>query len=165
MPPYPTPDELPEDLRHLGRDPWYSRLAYRSDILRPWAELDQVFFGATSLVDNEIKEEARRTLARGAGCVFCASLGQPRAEHPSRKEELAAAYAELISNDHRQVDAGTFAVLREEFTDAEIVELTAWICFKLGSNIFGALMGLDPATPEQIKGYEDFVAQVPVAAH
>jgi alkylhydroperoxidase family enzyme len=136
-------------------------MAHRPEILRPWAALDAEFFGTSSLVENSIKEEARRTLAQGAGCQFCASLGTPREEHPHPREALAVAFAELIANDHHQIDENMFAVLREEFSEDEIVELLAWICFKLGSNIFGALMKLAPATPDQVEGYAAFAADRP----
>jgi hypothetical protein len=145
---------LPDDLKGLAADPFYGIMAHRPEILRPWAALDAEFFGASSLVENS-------TLAQGAGCKFCASLGLPRDEHPNQREALAVALAELIANDHHQVDENTFAVLREEFSEDEIVELTAWICFKLGSNIFGALMKLAPATPDQVEGYAAFAADRP----
>ena len=156
--PAADPETLPADLTELGHDPYYALLAHRPDILRAWNELDKVFFGPTSTVSNAIKEEARRTLAQGLGCKFCASLGTPRDEHPDAKEALAVAFAELVEKDHREVDDSTFDVLREEFTDEEIVELVAWVCFKYGSNMFGALMKLAPATDDEVKGYADFVA-------
>lgn len=162
--PYFPPSDLPTDLQPLGPDPFYGILAHRPEILRTWNELDKAFFGPSSVVDNQIKEEARRTLAQGVGCIFCASLGTPRDEHPTAKEALAVAFAELVATDHHQIDDSTFEVLREEFTDAEIVELVSWICFKLGSNIFGALMKLNPATPAEIDGYAAFVAGE-LAAH
>ena len=158
---YVKAEELPADLQGLAADPFYGIMAHRPEILRPWAALDAEFFGPSSLVENSIKEEARRTLAQGAGCKFCASLGLPREEHPNQREALAVALAELIASDHHQVDENTFAVLREEFSEDEIVELLAWICFKLGSNIFGALMKLAPATPDQVEGYAAFAADRP----
>lgn len=156
--PAADPETLPADLTGLGHDPFYAILAHRPEILRAWNELDKVFFGSTSTVANEIKEEARRTLAQGLGCRFCASLGVPRDEHPEAKEALAIAFAELVERDHHEVDEGTFKVMREGFSDAEIVELVSWICFKYGSNMFGALMKLAPATDDEVAGYADFVA-------
>lgn len=152
------PGTLPADLTELGHDPFYGVLAQRPEILRAWNELDKVFFGSTSTVSNAIKEEARRTLAQGLGCRFCASLGTPRDEHPDAREALATAFAEMVEKDHRDIDESTFDVLREEFTEVEIVELVAWICFKYGSNMFGALMQLAPATEVEVKGYADFVS-------
>lgn len=151
------PRSLPVDLVPLGADPFYGVLGARPDILRAWHDLDKVFFGPTSELPNALKEEARRALAQGVGCRFCASLGEPRPEHLDRREALAVAFAELV-RDHREVDDAQLAVLREEFTDSELVELVSWVCFKLGSNLFGALMRLEPATEQQVAGYADFVA-------
>ena len=156
-------DQLPTDLAPLGGDPFYGILAHRPEILREWNALDKAFFGPSSTVANQIKEEARRTLAQGVGCRFCASLGTPRHDHPDAREALAVAFAEMVANDHHQIDDSTFDVLREEFSDEEIVELVSWICFKLGSNIFGALMKLAPATPAEVDGYAAFVAGEPAA--
>jgi alkylhydroperoxidase family enzyme len=60
--------------------------------------------------------------------------------------------------DHRQIDDSTFEALREEFDEAEIVELLSWLCFKLGANVFGALMSFDPATDAQKEAYAEVVA-------
>lgn len=158
---YVEESRLPADLQPLAADPFYGILAHRPEILRHWSALDAEFFGPSSRVENSIKEEARRTLAQGVGCRFCASLGEPRDDHPSKREALAVAFAELVATDHHQIDDNTFAVLREEFTEEEIVELVSWICFKLGSNIFGALMHLEPATPEQVENYAAFAAGAP----
>jgi alkylhydroperoxidase family enzyme len=152
------PQSVPEEIRGLVDDPYYALLAHRPEILAAWSELDKVFFGPSSTVPNAIKEEGRRTLAQDVGCVFCASLGTPRPDHVDPRESLAVAVADQIAHDHKQIDESTFEALREEFTDAEIVELLSWLCFKLGSNIFGALMKLSPATEEQTQGYADFVA-------
>jgi alkylhydroperoxidase family enzyme len=142
----------------LAKDPFYGVLAHRPDILIVWAELDRVFFGPTSALPNTLKEEARRTLSQQVGCRLCASLGEPRDEHPDHREALAVAFADLVAKDHQAIDDSTFRVLHEEFSEEEIVELVAWVCFKYGSNMFGNLMRLDPATDDQVRGYADFVA-------
>jgi alkylhydroperoxidase family enzyme len=154
----PDPSDVPEAIRPLVGDPFYGILANRPEILSAWAELDKVFFGPSSTVPNAIKEEARRTLAQDVGCAFCASLGVPRPDHIDPRESLAVALADQIAHDHKQIDGSTFEALREEFSDEEIVELLSWLCFKLGSNIFGALMQLSPANEVEVAGYADFVA-------
>lgn len=160
-----NPSGVPADLEALSPDPFYGIMARRPEILCHWAALDAELFDPSSRVDNRIKEEARRTLAQGLGCQFSASLGDPHDEHPDSKEALAVAFAELVTNDHHQVTDSTFAALREEFSDEEIVELVSWTCVKLGSNILGALMRLEPATPEQVDGYAAFVAGEPAHWH
>lgn len=152
------PESVDADLTEPARDPFYGIVAHRPEILEAWSELDKVFFGPSSTVSNAVKEESRRVLSQGVGCTYCASLGAPREEHPDRREALAVAFAELLLTDHREIDDSTFAVLREEFTDEEIVELVTWLCFKYGSNMFGSLMRLSPATEAQVEGYAQFVA-------
>ena len=51
----------------------------------------------------------------------------------------------------------TFEALRTQFSNEEIVELLAWLCFKYGSNLLGALVKLDPATPQEMVGYDKFI--------
>jgi alkylhydroperoxidase family enzyme len=152
------PDSLNGPAAKLAEDPFYNFLAHRPQILEAWNQLDSVFFGASSIVANETKEEARRTLAQDIGCAFCSSLGTPRPEHHDPKEALAVAFAQMLATDYRQIDEDTFEVLRQSFTDAEIVELVSWLCFKYGSNMLGALMKIAPATEQEIKGYAEFVA-------
>ncbi len=148
---------LPDDLVEVAADQFYGILAHRPEILRAWYELDKVFFGPSSVVSNAIKEEQRRTLSQQVGCKLCASLGTPHDAHPDPREAVAVAFAGLLAEDYRQIDASAFAMLREEFGDREIVELVSWLCFKYGSNMFGALMELQPASQAEIDSYAEFV--------
>jgi alkylhydroperoxidase family enzyme len=159
-----NPDELDDGkIAELAHDPFYGILAHRPDILSAWQRIDEVFFGPTSALPNELKEEARRALSQGVGCRLCASFGTPRSEHPDVRESLAVAFADQMLDDHKAISDAQFDTLREEFTDEEIVELVSWLCFKFGSNLFGSLMRLDPGTEEQIRGYAEFVANGPAA--
>jgi alkylhydroperoxidase family enzyme len=153
-----NPDSVPEHLRPALGIQYNAILAHRPELLEAWSALDDAFLGPSSTVPNEIKEEARRTLAQDAGCVFCASLGKPARYASDPQEALAVALAAQIANDHRQIDAATFEALREEFSEEQIVELVSWICWKLGSNILGALMALEPADESQVNAYADLVA-------
>jgi alkylhydroperoxidase family enzyme len=155
-------------LSNADGDPYYRLIGHRPEILAAWAQLDIAFLGPSSKVDLEIKEEARRALAQNVGCAYCATLGGlPRADHPDPKEALAVAFAQQLAKDYREIDDSTFDALREEFSTEEIVELVSWLCFKFGSNLFGALMKLNPATKGEMKGYSDFIhktADKPVPA-
>jgi alkylhydroperoxidase family enzyme len=56
-------------------------------------------------------------------------------------ERAALVYADLMATNHHAVDDGTFAALREHFTDAEIMELCFHVAFYVG---FGRMaMSLD----------------------
>jgi alkylhydroperoxidase family enzyme len=136
-------------------DPFYSILGHRPEILDAWRRLDHVLLGdPSSALPTLLKEEVRRSLAQGIGCAFCASVGGlPQDAHPDPKETLAVAFAQQVIEHRGDIDDAVFAVLREEFDDAQIVELCAWICFKFGANVLGSLMRLDPATAEQAGAY------------
>jgi hypothetical protein len=129
-------------------------MANRPEIRAKWAELDELMrFGGT--LSPQLKEEVRRSLAPGIGCVFCASLGDVAPEH-AKKESLAIAYAQMLLDDHRAIEDSTFDVLREEFSDEQIVELTAWSLFMIAGQAFGAVMKLPPATPEELDVYQQW---------
>jgi alkylhydroperoxidase family enzyme len=126
-------------------------MANRPEILEKWSELDALMrFSGT--LSPDLKEEVRRSLAPGIGCVFCASLGEAAPEH-AKQESLAIAYAQMLADDARGIEDSTFEVLREEFSDEQIVELTAWSLFMIAGQAFGAVKKLPPATPEELDVY------------
>ena len=130
--------------RTLGRAP---------DIMAANAALDATIRFSPRL-SLDLKEEVRRSTASGIGCEFCASLGEPKLEHPDRAESLAVAFAQMVIDDPNGIDDSAFDVLREEFTDDQIVELVAWICFILiGNQTFGAVMRLPAATEGELHDY------------
>ena len=136
--------------RTLGRAP---------DIMEANATLDATI-RFSSRLSQELKEEVRRSTAGGIGCEFCASLGEPKPEHIDRAEALAVAFAQMIIEDPNNIDDSVFDVLREEFSEEQIVELTAWICFILiGNQTFGAVMRLPAATQEELDSYTAWRAE------
>jgi alkylhydroperoxidase family enzyme len=133
-------------------------LDHRPEIRVAWEALDDALLGPGSTLPVSLKENVHRALASDLGCRFCASFGSPPAEPADSRESLAIAFAELAAEDHRSIGAPMFETLREEFSDEEIVELCAWVCFKIGSNMLGAILGLDPSTEEQRREYEAMLA-------
>jgi alkylhydroperoxidase family enzyme len=127
-------------------------MGHRPEILAKWFELDETIRFAGTL-PPALKEEVRRSLAPGVGCVFCASLGTAAHEHPDARESLAIAYAEMLRQDPNGIDDDTFGVLKQEFSDAEIVELTAWSLFMIAAQAFGAVFKIEPATADEIAAY------------
>jgi alkylhydroperoxidase family enzyme len=63
----------------------------------------------------------------------------------SVQERLAIEYAEKFALDHRSLDDAFFARMRAEFTDAEIVELTAMIGNWLAFGRFQAVLDVAEA--------------------
>lgn len=153
-------------LSSIQADPYYRMIGNRPEILAAWSELDKAMLGPSSTVPVAIKEEARAALAQNVGCAFCATVGgKPSGDHADPKMALAVAVANQIATDYTQIDESTFDALRQEFSNEQILELLAWLCFKYGSNLLGAIAKLDPATDEEMAGYKDFVFnKAPVAA-
>lgn len=148
-------------LSNVPHDPYYRLLGHRPEILEAWSRLDAAFVDASSTLPAGLKEEARRVLSQKVGCRYCASLGAPGGDADDRRTALAVAFTELVLTDHDAIDDATFDVLREEFSDEQILELCAWLCFKYGSNMLGSILRLEPATPEQAQAYSDWVAAAP----
>jgi alkylhydroperoxidase family enzyme len=85
-------------------------------------------------------------------------LGGPPAEEVDQKVAVAVAYAQALIADHRELDDSMFDVLREEFTEAEIVELTVWICFMTAGQMFGSIMDVGPATDSDVEAFHTGLA-------
>lgn len=140
-------------------DSFYAVLGNRPEIADAWAALDKVLLtDASSLLSTGLKEEVRSGLAQGIGCQYCATVGGAHpAEHLDPRASLAGAFAEQVVNNMGKIEDSMFDVLRGEFSSDEIVELCAWICFKFGANVLGALMKLDRATDEQSSAYRELL--------
>ena len=119
----------------------------RPDILKALGRPDTTlrFKGVLPL---ELKEAVRRATASGVGCEYCQSLGEPRTDIADSRTGLAVAFAELVAKDPAGIDDSMFNVLREEFTEDEIIELVAWITLvSIAGQMFGAVLKLE-ATDE-----------------
>ena len=148
-------------LSELGDSTADRVLGHRPELLAAWDALKHALVGSSSTLSPELKEQVRRTLALHTGCEFCASLGRPAAEQPNRKDSLAVAFAEAAAVDHAAISDAQFEVLLEEFTIPQVVELLTWIAFEYAGQMFGALIGDEPATAEQRAAFEAAVAGRP----
>lgn len=68
-------------------------------------------------------------------------------DHPgyAPRERLAIEYAELFALDHHAIDASCFSRLREQFSDAEILDLTVCIAGWLALGRTLHVLGIDDA--------------------
>ena len=128
-------------------------MGHRPELLQAWENLKDAFVGPSATLSPRLKEEVRRTLAQRTGCRFCASLGQPAEAHADRQESLAVAFADAVARDHTVISDGQVQLLFEEFTAAQIVELLMWISFEYAGQMFGCLIGDEPATAEEKAAY------------
>lgn len=134
-------------------------IGHRPEVLRAWKALEDALVGPRSLLDSELKEQVRRTLAQRTGCAYCASLGQPAGEHSNSAEALCVAFAEQVAEDHRTINDAQVALLFEEFDTDEVVELLVFICFEYAGQMLGALMGDQPASEGEKRAFRAWVAR------
>jgi alkylhydroperoxidase family enzyme len=131
----------------------------RPEILKAFGRLDGTvrFHG---LLPMELKEAVRRATASEIGCEYCASLGAPKVNLQDQRESLAVAFAQLVAEDPSAITDSQFDVLREDFSEEEIVELVAYICFiAIAGQMFGAVMGLEAASEDEAAAYQDVLAE------
>jgi AhpD family alkylhydroperoxidase len=109
------------------------------------------------------REAARMRIAQINGCNVCmawrvpslarhgvdeelyAHVDDPDAGDYSEQERLAIEYADRFALDHRSIDDAFFARLKGEFTDPEILELTACIADWIAFGRMTAVLDLDEA--------------------
>lgn len=129
---------------NLGETPFQRLLGHNPEILINWNALGDTFMSSGKL-SPELKEQVRRTLAFGNGCEYCMAKGRPSEIHVDSKESLAVAFATIVLQGHLNIDDSVFEVLRDEFNEQEIAELCSYICFTTASQMFGAIMRLEPS--------------------
>jgi alkylhydroperoxidase family enzyme len=132
-------------------------LGRRPEILKAFGRLDAAtrFHGE---LPASLKEAVRRATANEGGCEYCQSLGEYVPNPSDQRESLAVAFAQLVVEDPTTITDGQFDVLREEFTEEEIVELVAFICFvAIAGQLFGATMKLEPAGADEAAAYQAVV--------
>lgn len=128
-------------------------MGHRPELLEAWGNLKDALLERSSTLSPHLKEEVRRTLAQRTGCRFCASLGQPARSYAIRQESLAVAFADAVADDHRAISDAQVNLLLEEFTVPQIVELLIWISFEYAGQMFGCLIGGEPATAEEKQAF------------
>ena len=136
-------------------------MGHRPELLAAWDGLKHALVGPSSTLSPALKEQVRRTLAQRTGCEFCASLGRPAAEQPDPRASLAVAFADAVAADHTAIGGRQLEVLFEEFTVPEAVELLMWIVFEHAGQMFGALIGDEPATDQERAAFAAAVAAQP----
>lgn len=119
---------------------------------------------AEGKVDHKLKEIIRIGLARTAGDKYFASLRSTKAKLQgldeqaievgtgdyvgdtclSPAEKCALRYAKLMYHDPSSVDAGFYAEMKKHFSEAQIMELGAFIAFHYGMQVFMRTLGAVP---------------------
>ncbi|GMB10149.1 AhpD family alkylhydroperoxidase [Thermolongibacillus altinsuensis] len=126
-----------------GETPFQQLLGHNRQIMELWNQLGNLL-GADGALSAELKEQVRRTLAQRNGCEYCQAKGKPEPHLFDEKTSLAVGFAEVFLKQRGAIDESHFSILKKEFSDQEISELCAFICFTTASQYFGAMMNLKP---------------------
>src|SRR6202051_437315 len=127
---------------------WYRTMAHNPGVAKAFANYwDMLHRGGS--VPHEIKELARIQIAQMIGCEFCArqtsplavsiteeektSCALPHWEHPDPKTRAALHYARTLTLDDGR-DREVYAELKQFYSNAEIIELSAFFCLTAGGN-------------------------------
>ena len=124
----------------LGSSP-FQQLFHNEVIAHKWNDLSETI-SSDGVLTKELKENVRRALAFGNGCAYCQAKGRPL-KPEDIKESYAIAFAEVFLIHREKTEETFFLVLKEVFSDEEISELVAFICFTTAQQYFGAVMGLN----------------------
>lgn len=131
----------------------------RPEVLKAFGRLDATI-RFRGLLSMDLLEAVRRTTAGEIGCAYCTSLGDPPTDVTDRRTSLAVGFAEYVAQSPADITDAQFDVLREDFTDEEIVELIAYICMVcIAGQMFGAVMGLEPASAEEADAYQTVLTE------
>ncbi|QHA91010.1 carboxymuconolactone decarboxylase family protein [Bacillus sp. N1-1] len=136
---------------NLGATPFQQLLGHNPKAMTAWATLGDVLESDQSL-SSTLKEQVRRTLAQNNGCEYCKAKGKPDPSLFDEKISLAVGFAEVYIKLNGDVPSSIIEVLKESFTDQEVSELFAFICFTTAQQHFGALMKLKPAIIKEGEG-------------
>lgn len=127
---------------------WYRTMGQNPEVAKEFARYwDMLHRGGA--VPHEIKELARIQIAQMVGCEFCArqtsplassiteeekmSCALPNWEHPDPKTRAALHYARTLTLDDGR-DKEVYEELRKFYSNAEIIELSAFFCLTAGGN-------------------------------
>jgi len=135
---------------------WYRTMGNNPEVAVEFARYwDLLHRGGT--VEHSIKELGRLQIAQMIGCEFCARQTSPLAEisdeekfscalpewdHPDPRTCAALHYARTLTLDDGR-DAEVYAELKEHFSPAQIIELSAFFCLTAGGNRMAKSWGIE----------------------
>ncbi|WP_212935439.1 carboxymuconolactone decarboxylase family protein [Bacillus hominis] len=130
-------------LSNIGDTKFQKLLGHNPDILNSWSTLENTLY-STGTLSAELKEQVRRTLAFGNECSYCMAKGKPDDIQKIEEISVAVTFAHAFVYDQKAIDDNMFHILKQYWTEKEIVELCAYICFITASQQLGFLFQLQP---------------------
>lgn len=130
-------------LSSKGDTQFQQLLGHNVEVMKAWGNLGDILEKDGSL-SSQLKEQVRRVLAQENGCEYCKAKGKPDLSINDEKISLAVAFAEVFLKERGFIKEDQFHILKQSFTEQEISELCAFICFTTASQFFGAMLDLKP---------------------
>lgn len=62
-------------------------------------------------------------------------------------------FASAVAEDYREITDAQVRTLFEGFSTAQVVELLVWISFEYAGQLFGSVVGNEPATAEEMEAF------------
>lgn len=131
-------------LSNVGETKFQQLLGHCPEILHDWSSLEETLYEKGTL-SEELKEQVRRTLAFGNECPYCMAKGKPNDIQKIEEIGVAVTLAHVFVHNRSAIDDIMFEVLKQYWSEAEIVELCAYICFITASQQLGFLFQLQAA--------------------
>ncbi|ODN42729.1 hypothetical protein BGC07_07080 [Piscirickettsia litoralis] len=147
----------------VGNSPLQRLLGHNPRIKEKWLRLQKEIVKEGHLSES-LKEEVRRVLAHDHGYELGMARGLPSEEHNDPKVKMAVELARQVAYDHRTINDDNFLELSEHFSEPEIAELFAFICFISATQTFGAMMNLG-AHSVQPEGSDEKDVAVEIHSH
>lgn len=138
---------------------WYRTMGHNPEVATEFAKYwDMLHRGGS--VPHRIKELCRIQIAQMVGCEFCASQTSPPAsitseeqmscalpdwEHPDPATRAALHYARTLTLDDGR-DAEVYGELKQHYSLAEIIELSAFFMLTMGGNRMAKSWSIEPHT-------------------
>lgn len=126
----------------FGNTPFQRLLGHNKEVAASWSSLGDIL-ERDGLLSAKLKEQVRRVLAQTNGCEYCKAKGKPEPHLYDEKTSIAVGFAEVFLKYKKEnIPDFAFNLLRETFSDEEISELCAFLCFTTAQQYFGATMQL-----------------------
>lgn len=126
---------------NVGNTPFERLLGHHPQILEKWTQLETELFQSDAFTPV-LREQVRRTLAFRNGCKYCMAKGRPDEQFDDERTAVAVQLAAEIA-EHGAVKPEVMERAKHTFTDKELSELCAFICFITAEQKFGAAMNLE----------------------
>ncbi|MBS0653079.1 MAG: carboxymuconolactone decarboxylase family protein [Verrucomicrobia bacterium] len=134
-----------------GENPLTKLLGHNPKLLENWMALLESYYSSCEL-DRKLMEEVRRTIAYQIGCAYCMSHGCPTHLIEDMKTLTAVEFARKVVQTQREITEQDIAPLKGYFSEREIAELCAFICYGIGLARFGAVLNVDVSLSEALQG-------------